>query len=72
MKNRKPVGDEEGLSANLLNGLGIEEESEDTINLNNSMKGMEDAIHNLNAFTDAEITKPKELLLVNARSASGQ
>lgn len=71
MKNRKPVGDEEGLSANLLNGLGIEEESEDTINLNNSMKGMEDAIHNLNAFTDAEITKPKELLLVNARSASG-
>ena len=72
MKNRKPVGDEEGLSANLLNGLGIEEESEDTTNLNNSMKGMEDAIHNLNAFTDAEISKPKELLLVNARSASGQ
>lgn len=66
MKNRKPLGDEEGLSANMLNdnGLGIEEESEDTIRLNNSMQGMEDAIHNLNAFTDAEITKPKEPLLV--------
>lgn len=66
MKNPKPVGDEEGLSANLLNGLGIEEEeSEDTNRLNNSIQGMEDAIHNLNAFTDAEITKPKELMLVN-------
>lgn len=29
---------------------------------------MEDALHNLNAFTDAEITKPKELMLVNSRS----
>ena len=66
MKNPKPVGDEEGLSTNLLNGLGIEEEeSEDTNRLNNSIQGMEDAIHNLNAFTDAEITKPKELMLVN-------